>query len=186
VGEAAGPPVRTLDRIQTHARVVRRLARRADAMLPARFSTIVADERELRRLVRTQRRFLRSALQLVAGREQMTLRLVGAGEALETLARTRRARAPGAGARHLRERARALKGEVEAPELAPLRAALSGLVRAERIRRLPRGPGVVAYHLIDRGTSARYRRLVSSAGRGTTPVVGGPFPPYAFACEWLE
>ena len=71
------------------------------------------------------------------------------------------------------------------PELDPLRSALAGLVRAERVEGHSE-PGLVAsvYHLIDRGGAAAYRRAVEGIRLdGLRVVVSGPWPAWSFAPE---
>jgi len=116
---------------------------------------------------------LTEALALVRGREQMTLRVHGTPGASPS--------SGGPGTRYLEERRRAQS----LPELEPLRAALSGLVRAERVERHTE-PGLLAsvYHLIDRGSAQAYRQAVES-----TPLLGlrvtlsGPWPAWSFVPE---
>ena len=71
------------------------------------------------------------------------------------------------------------------PELDPLRSALEGLVRAERLERHTE-PGLLAsvYHLIDRGAAARYRALVERVSlEGLRVALSGPWPAWSFAPE---
>jgi hypothetical protein len=87
----------------------------------------------------------------------------------------------GPGTRYLEERRQAS----QIPALGPLRSALSGVVRAERVERHGE-PGLLAsvYHLIDRGASDRYRELVeASALDGLRVTLTGPWPAWSFAPE---
>ncbi len=85
------------------------------------------------------------------------------------------------GTRYLEERRRARR----IPELDPLRAALQGISHAEHIERHSE-PGLLAsvYHLIDRGASAGYRRIVeATALPGLRASISGPWPAWSFAPE---
>jgi Gas vesicle synthesis protein GvpL/GvpF len=171
--------------LRGHDATVRRLARGVHAVLPFRFGTVVAGRDELRRLLAPRAAALREALALVAGREQMTLRVFGAPGPERP--RVDRARRPGGpGARYLTARAR----EHAVPEIDPIRPALASFVRAERTER-HRTPPLVAsvYHLVDRRRGAAYRAALRRAVRGAGGVrlrVTGPWPPYAFAPEPRE
>jgi hypothetical protein len=113
------------------------------------------------------------ALDLVAGREQMTLRVHG------NLPDEPPSGGPGTRYLEARRRSRTL------PELGPLRAALSGLIRAERIERHTEA-GLLAsvYHLIDRGTAPAWRQAVESTRLdGMHVTFSGPWPAWSFAPE---
>lgn len=185
---SAAPPLEELN-IRGHERIVRRLAESVDAILPARFGSVMPDEQALAKVLESRELELQQALVLVEGREQMTLRVYGEvapaqwteGETIETL---------GPGARYLANKIRAREREHVIPELEAIRPELSPLVRAERIQ-LHRAPPLLAsvYHLIERGQSTRYISALSREGRADSPVrfsASGPWPPYAFArWEWL-
>jgi hypothetical protein len=152
---------------------VRRVADGAQACLPARFGCIALDETSLSAALAAREAELAEALELVRSREQMTLRVHGELAGLPSSA--------GPGTRYLEGRRRATK----LPELEPLRAALAGLVRAERVEPHEE-PGLLAsvYHLIDRGAAASYRRAVeSSAVGGLRVTLSGPWPAWSFAPE---
>jgi gas vesicle protein GvpL/GvpF len=174
--EEAPPPVPRA--LRGHDVTVRRLAAGATAVLPVRFGTLVADAAELARQLRPRARELRAALRLVAGREQMTLRVYGQAGPLP-----RRRPAGGPGARYLTRRARA----AALPEIDPLRSALAGLVQAERVERRGEPPLLARVdHLIDRGRGRAYRAAVRATARrlaGLRVRVTGPWAPYAFAAE---
>lgn len=183
VSRLPATPATSLSALRRHDAVVRRLVRRADGVLPFRFGTFVDDRPTLARRLSARAPALRRALSLVAGREQMTLRVYGPP------ARPSRARRPasrhGAGARYLATRLAAARRRRSVPELAPLRAALGPFVVAERAERHDHPPLLASvYHLVERGRSRAYRRAVTTArarlGRVTLSV-SGPWPPYAFA-----
>jgi hypothetical protein len=172
VGEA--PPPLSVEALRSHEAAVRRIAEACAACLPARFGAASQDDGTLQRELTARKAELDEALQLVRGREQMTVRVHGPG-----------APAPldggGSGTRYLEERRRARKFA----ELDPLRAALGELIRAERLERHAE-PGLLAsvYHLIDRGFSAQYRRKVEAAKlEGLRLLVSGPWPAWSFTPE---
>ena len=173
--------------LRAHDAVIRRLADTVDAILPVRFGSLLS-ESALTDALAVRGRELTEALALVAGREQMTLRLMG-----EAAPRPAPAAAPehpelGPGARYLATRRAEWRRAHEAPELEPLRPALQPLVRAERVTRHETPPLLASvYHLIDRGASAVYRGAVERAGSAALVriVATGPWPPYAFAPEAL-
>jgi hypothetical protein len=171
--------------LAAHDRVVRLLGEQVDAVLPARFGWI-AEEATLDRSLEPHRERLLEALELTAGREQMTLRLYGATPDDEAAAPPE----PGSGTAYLESKRSAARRRRELREIDPLREALSGLVRAERTEGGPRGgllgPGPYArvHHLVDRGRDAEYRRIVADVAPRLGPVrttVSGPWPPYAYA-----
>ena len=175
-GEA--PPPLSVEALRAHEAALRRIAEGCEACLPARFGAQAADADALLAAIAPRERELRDALQLVRGREQMTLRVLGPG-APAPLATA----AAGPGTRYLEERRQARR----IPELDPLRTALEGMARAERIERHSE-PGLLAsvYHLIDRGASAQYRRVVEQTPlEGLRVHISGPWPAWSFAPEMV-
>ena len=164
--------------LRRHDATVRRLATRAQSVLPVRFGTVVADTVALTRALRPRIAGLREALKLVSGHEQMTLRIYGDAAPRSD---DRDEIAPGSGQRYL---ARQLLAR-SVPEVDPLRRALQGLVSAERVERHERPPLLASvYHLVRRGDSERYLATVAAtcsrlAGVRVSP--SGPWPAYAFA-----
>jgi hypothetical protein len=188
VGAMPAAPLITARAVRVHDAVVRRLAARVDAVLPARFGTVFQDRAALARALAEREGTLREALRLVEGREQMTLRLYGEAAQPESDVRISGSRdddettdAGGAGTRYL---ARRVRGR-DLPALARLRPFLARVVVAERVERHAAPPLLAsAYHLIPRGTSKDYRAEVARAGRALAPLrlrVSGPWPAYAFA-----
>ena len=182
----------TTEALVTHDATIRCLAEQVEALLPARFGWIAADEAALHRCLEPHRERLLEALALTAGREQMTLRVYGA------LAPVPETKAPPAGdrpgTRYLESRRAEAERRREILEIAPLCAALASLVRAERVERhSPASTGAVSpsasvYHLVDRGRAAEYRTIVASLESELAPLrtsVSGPWPPYAYAPEGL-
>ncbi len=187
VGDMTERPAVSEATLRAHDAVVRRLADAVDAILPVRFGSLLS-ESSLNDLLAARAAELREALALVAGREQMTLRVLGDAPA-------RADAAPddvppedlGPGARYLAARRAEWRQAREAPELAPLRPALQPLVRAERVTRHDAPPLLASvYHLVDRGAAAAYQAAIDDATLDSVRVVAtGPWPPYAFAPEAL-
>jgi hypothetical protein len=179
--------------LRAHDAVVRRVARVAPAILPARFGTIVESESSVVGLIERWSADLCEALALVEGREQMTLRVfAGAGTTVDSAgAETGRtgvaevADPERPGTSYLLRRAEQ-QATPAAPELERLREVLGPIVTAERIVRHDRGPLILtAYHLIPRGGAPTYRRLLRrhAAEPGRRVVASGPWPPYGFVPE---
>jgi hypothetical protein len=183
--------------LRAHDAVVRKVARVAPAILPARFGTIVESEASVIGLIERWSADLCEALALVDGREQMTLRVFGAvattvdsggtggtGRMDKTsVEEVLDAEHPGTS--YLLRRAHE-QATPAAPELERLRAVLAPIVTAERIVRHDQGPRILtAYHLIPRGGAAAYRRLLRrhAAEPGSRVVASGPWPPYGFVPE---
>ena len=167
-GEVDAPPDLTAESLRAHDAAVRRLAEICPALLPVRFGSIAVDGVELS----AREAELREALELVRGREQMTLRVYGEAGAPDR----------GSGTAYLESlrRARAV------PALDPLRAALSALVQAERTE--PHDGPLIAsvYHLIDRGKAAEYLEAVEGTALTVRVAASGPWPAWSFAPEALR
>ena len=192
VGEMEeAPPVqeRTL---RGHERTVRRAADSVDAILPARFGSVVPDDHALFKLLEKRGAELRQALALVRGREQMTLRVYdeAATPAPEPAAEDEDLMGPGA--RYLAQKMKS-RGAGSLAAFEKARPALAPLVQAESIQRHDAPPLVASvYHLIERGRSAEYLAALKSVELGDIAdgsarlTASGPWPPYAFAHgEWL-
>ena len=125
----------------------------------------------------------REALRLVAGREQMTLRVTVADTQRLPRATPKSSSTPGPGRRYLT--ARLMRSRVpQDPNLRALRRRLATLVQKERFQLKDAGRTATLYHLIERGQSAAYLRKVrafSERHPGVKLTASGPFPPYAFA-----
>ena len=192
VAECDGKTPISARALRGHDAIVRRVARAASAVLPARFGTSVESESSVVSLLEQWSDQLQEALALVDRREQMTLRLFatekGAG---------RKGRTGGTGGRDqeddpahpgtsfLQRRAREQAGPA-APELDILREVLKPLVAAERVVRHDQDSLILtAYHLIPKGRAAAYRRLLRryAAALGHRAVASGPWPPYGFVPE---
>jgi hypothetical protein len=171
-------PDRTVEAVQRQHRIVGELAARTSSLLPARFGSAI-DEDALRSLIFERQDELREALTRVRHCQQMTIRVFGAIEHdAVPLA------PPMSGADYLaRRRERALH---EPPDVAVIRRALAGVVKAERVEPGERGIRVTVYHLVAARRLAEYRRRASalqSLPTASAVTVTGPWPPFAFAPE---
>jgi Gas vesicle synthesis protein GvpL/GvpF len=182
IPERPRPDRETLERQDA---VVRRLAERFGAILPARFGEAFADEAALAKRLAPREREVAAALALVRGCVQMTLRVFGEPEPHPE---PEAIPAGGPGTRYLAARQREIERAHSLPEIEPLREALRPLLRAERIeRRESAGPLLgTAYHLVLRGQSDAYLTALEAARErigGRRVAATGPWPPYAFAPE---
>jgi hypothetical protein len=94
--------------------VGRRLAAEVEAILPVRFGTLLDGERVLADVIAARAARLREALALVAGREQMTLRVFG--EPSPAADAEPPADDLGPGARYLEARRRRARRDADVPE----------------------------------------------------------------------
>jgi hypothetical protein len=182
VGESKRRRAASALQLVTYDRLLHQLAGRSASVVPVRFGTFVADEEELRFVLRTRRLSLHRALAHVRNRAQMTVRL--AIERSGDAASSTRVSGPVrrlSGTTYLRARAKAAADAGNLAEFGPLRAAVARWIRDERIER--RGRLATVYHLIPRGSAAAYRRALARAMRrhGVPVAVSGPWVPYAFS-----
>lgn len=175
----------------TQDRVVRELHTRAAALLPMRFGTGKDDLDAAARAVEALGS-LRTRMNLVRGRDQMTIRVLAAlapaaPVAPATLAAPAASAAPamdtGAGRRYLASRA----AKAIPRELVPILDALGRLQRATRVE-ASRQAGLIGtvYQLVDRAAGDEYRRVAEDAAAkfpNLTVRISGPSPAYAFASE---
>jgi Gas vesicle synthesis protein GvpL/GvpF len=164
-GEVAEAPAVSAERLRAHEAAVRRLAEACEALLPARFGSVVENVD-----LAGRRDELLQALDLVRGREQMTLRVYGPRPPAD--------RSSGTAFLESRRRRRAV------PEIDPLRDAVRALVHAERVETHD-GADLRAsvYHLIRRGSAPDYLRAVQSVSLHVKVVPSGPWPAWSFAPE---
>jgi hypothetical protein len=187
-GDLPARPRPDRETLEQQDAVVRRLAERFGAILPARFGEAFADEAALAGRLEPREREIAAALALVRGCVQMTLRVFGEPEPAPEPASEGES-AGGPGTRHLAARRRQREWAHSLPEIDPLRAALQPLLCAERIERHGGAPGPLvgtAYHLIPRAQAGAYLEVLEAArGRigGRRVAATGPWPPYAFAPE---
>jgi hypothetical protein len=183
VGDLPGTPELTAMTLRAQDAVLRRLATVVDAVLPARFGTLVDDDSALLDALDRRRPQLTAALARVAGCEQMTLRVWGDGGAPPPAGGGDDVAGPGT--RYLASRRRAHELGHRVPEIEPLRPRLADLVRAEHVERHDRPPLLATVqHLVPRGAGARYVAVVDDVRPRLGPwrvSVTGPWPPYAFA-----
>ena len=170
--------------IRRYDDIVRMLAERTTAILPARFGTTVADVHEIQQLLHARQRPLARALGHVRGRAQMTVRLMlePAIDSPEPRAvDASRVNAMGRGAAYLRQRAADAARSREIPAFQTVRASVQRFIRDEQVEK--RKDIATVYHLIPRASAASYRRTLETAAResGLRIIVSGPWPPYAFA-----
>lgn len=190
VGEQPAAPEVSPEAVKGHDLAARALAAEVRAFLPARFGSVVADERALADALHPRIAELREALELVAGREQMTLRILAEDGGVHALpVEPPEGAGAGPGTRYLLARKAEQKALHTAPELEPVRPALSRHVHAERIERHKKGAILVSvFHLVTRGEAPAYKAALSDAGpllQGLKVAVSGPWPAYAFAPEAL-
>jgi hypothetical protein len=182
VGDVSTVPEVTAMTLRAQDAVLRRLAAEVDAVLPARFGTLLLDDAALTEALAQRRAPLAEALGRVAGCEQMTVRVWGDGAAAAPSGAATAAGGPGT--RYLTERRRAHEAAHRVPELDPLRQRLGDLVRAERAERHDRPPLLATVqHLVPRGAGSRYVAAVDDCRASLRPCrisVTGPWLPYAF------
>lgn len=183
VGDVPASPEVTAMTLRAQDAVLRRLAVEVDAVLPARFGTLLHDDAALADALARRRGPLAEALGRVAGCEQMTVRVWGDGAAPAPAAGAESGGGPGT--RYLTDRRRAHAAGHSVPELEALRQRLGDLVRGERVERHDRPPLLATVqHLVPRGAGGRYVAIVDGCRAGVRPCrvsVTGPWLPYAFA-----
>ena len=189
VGDTSARPPLTSTALREHDRTIRRISAVTDAVLPMRFGSMVDGELQLARHLEPAEAALEAALVLVAGREQMTVRVY------ERQARAEegpRVAAPpagtanlGPGARYLLERRQTLANVSHRAALDAVLAAPAAFIRGQRIESHGSPPLIASvHHLIERGQGEAYAGALHA---GTADLidaavtVSGPWPPYAFA-----
>jgi gas vesicle protein GvpL/GvpF len=183
VERVEGRPALSEEALRTQHAIVAQIARRVEAVLPARFGSVV-DADELARLVARRREAIAQAIDLVRGRVQMTVRL------FTTSARAAAPVQPPDGGRvsgtaYLQER-RSAAAPVLPAEVGEISAAVRHLVVRERAEP---GQGHVAatvYHLVDRAKIEPYAAAIEAVRPqvgNDTLTVSGPWPPFAFTPE---
>jgi len=162
----------TLANLKRYDAIVKQLAAASEAILPARFGTVVETTEQLRSAIIEQQEKFEAALDLVAGCEQMTVRLFeGRGQREEGEGHGE------SGASYLRSRASIAR--IGPSRIIQTHSNVRALVRAERSETT--GDRVTIYHLIEKGSAARYRTTLTQAAISEADVrITGPFPPYAF------
>ncbi len=162
---------------EQHA-IVACLFEHVDAMLPMRFGALV-DADELERFVAAHAAELAGALDLVRGREQMTVRVFGPAQAPWAPSGWR----PASGTEYLRSRRAAARPLPPAADV--VRRAARRFLAAERSAAGEGRVRATLWHLIDRGKSEPYRAAIARAALRVPPTfriaTSGPWPPFAFA-----
>ncbi len=166
--------------LRRYDRTLHELAEQFDALLPARFGTVMPAD-ELVFILESRRDALVRALVNVRGKAQMTVRVVDGAAKRAEMTPTGPDVKAASGRDYLLARARAAAAQRAVPGFEPVRAAVERFVRDERVEHA-RGVSTF-YHLIPRASAERYRQAVERAARaaGLRVVVSGPWPPYAFA-----
>lgn len=183
VERRAARPAAEIDALEHQHAIVRRLAARSAALLPARFGTQTTGPR-LREIAMEHATEISSALGRVRGRVQMTVRVFGRPDEAGPVEER------GSGTAYLRSR-RARAAYVPGEVLA-IRQAMTGLDTLdmeERVETSERAPlRVTLYHLILAGDLERYRERASGLQETLAPhqvTVSGPWPAFAFSPELL-
>jgi hypothetical protein len=162
--------------------VVVAIARHVDAVLPARFGSLV-DRGELERVVTLRRGVILESLDLVRGRVQMTARLF---DSRPDNAGTEVAAAPPratSGTGYLQQRWHAAALRARPDGILDFTAALAGIAVAERFEAGRGALATTVYHLIDRGGVGKYNRALERIRSRLVPrrlTISGPWPPFAF------
>ena len=159
--------------------VIAALGARVDAVLPARFGTFLAAP-ELEAIVGRRRDVIKEALQLVQGRRQMTIRLLGSELAAED-GQPRGAAGEQSGTAYIEARR---QRSARPQTLAAVADAVREMVVAERFE-AGRGRTIaMLYHLIQADGVEAYRDLLAplqARREQGTLTVTGPWAPFAFA-----
>lgn len=160
--------------LQDQHAIVVELARRFDPILPVRFGAQLTEAR-IAQVVHPSVQLLTSALTLVRGRQQLTIRLIG--PAMPALT------PPSSGAEYLARRRAAQAFPVDA---LPLRDAVGRFIVEERTQPGRGGVRLTVFHLVDRTDVKEYVKAAKSASGeigAWRMSLSGPWPPFAFAPE---
>jgi hypothetical protein len=176
----ARAPGLTESSLRDQHRIVVELARRSEAILPARFGAWV-DLPELEKIVRLRKRSLQQAFDRVRGRQQMTVRIFGPPAIAEAPVRTH-----SSGAAYLEARRTASRPKLSRAAAA-IQLAVKPFVEGERVEA---GAGLLQTtmsHLVKKGRSREYKAVVNrirtELGTDDAIIVSGPWPPFAFTPE---
>jgi hypothetical protein len=167
--------------LRSQHEIVARIAAKVDAILPARFGSLV-DLEELERVVALRRDAIRGALDLVRGRTQMTVRVFAAEAHTAVAPLEHVATKATTGTVYLQARRQASARELP-QAVAAIAAAVKDIVAAERSEA---GQGRVAatvYHLVEHAGVDEYKKRIAGIPPGPDRQmlsVSGPWPPFAF------
>jgi hypothetical protein len=167
--DAPPPSPRTL---RAHDRVVRRLGRTFEGVLPVRYGSVASDRAALRERVLAIAAPVERALERVRAAVQFTLRV--SGKAAKPVAPR-----GGPGTRFMAERI----ARYRIPEIASLTERARPYLRAVKEERTATERSfATAYHLVPRSEIRRYRAAIRAAlpDLGVRVSLTGPWPPYAF------
>jgi hypothetical protein len=172
-------PAPAQDVLQQQHVIVTALLDRIDALLPARFGTLMS-ESSLRDAVTSRAPVVLDALSDVRGRRQMTIRVFG--EADPATSSDQRA---ATGTAYLESR-RARAQQVPA-EVAVIRDAVGALATAERVEPGGRSLRVTIFHLVELANLDEYVRRAQRLDLAPHAVrVSGPWPAFAFVPDLFE
>lgn len=173
-------PEATTESLREQHAVVVELDSRSNALLPARFGTVLR-ERALRSTVSEHEAEILQALARVRGRQQMTVRVFGAPDTARPVDdRT------STGTAFLESRR--FRAHYIPAEAATIRTLIGALATAERVEAGERGLRVTVFHLVARQAVEAYRRQAEALHPALAPhevTVTGPWPPFAFSPELL-
>lgn len=175
VSDAQGGTAPTEEAIVAHAGVVDAVAASNDGVLPARFTSDVAGEDELRRQLLDRQDQIRAALERVGGCVELGLRVLPATSDEPAQATS--------GSAYMRRR---LDEVTRAQQLAhTLHESLAATARASTCSVLARRDLVLTgAYLVPRDEVERFQARLDEAQRdleGVTLLSTGPWPPYSFA-----
>lgn len=183
----SGPPAVDADALRSHDAVVRRLCESSASVLPMRFGSLVVDETALRQWVESVRPSLERGLEVVAGREQMVVRIYGDLE--PTVCDEDETVPENLGTRYLRQRLPAMPKPLTRT-IEGVRERLGALVLGERVERHQTPPLLATLrHLVPRNAGEAYRAALAGnipGLEGGKIEISGPWPPYAFTPEELS
>ena len=185
VERRADVPPAEFGTLQRHQAVVTDLAARVPAILPVRFGTLM-DEDALEEVLGEREEDIADGLDLVRDRVQFTWRRTQVRSTKTEVRSTKRTTATElSGGEYLRQAARAAKPAPPAAWRA-IRSKLAPLIASERYQPASAAAPESLYHLVGRTETQKYRLLADKlASSGSSVHVTGPFPPFAFAPEFL-
>lgn len=169
----AGPPVPTAETLWRYEEIVERLMAR-QAILPARFGSVLEDEDEARSALRTRRDDLRRGLDRVRGAVELGIRATWSEAPAPSAAHS--------GTEYMLGR---LDVHRRAQRAADLVAPLGALARDSKVKVLPRqSVPLLAAYLVDRDRTEEFVARAGELGADYDDgqlVCTGPWPPYSFA-----
>ena len=171
---SAAPPATAGSLREQHA-IIADLADRIEAILPARFGSVVPDG-ALRDLMTAHHAEITAALDHVRGCVQMTVRVFGEPEPWQ------RGTSVPTGTAFLEQRRR--RAHHQPPEVAIIHEVLSDRVKDQRFEAGERGLRVTVFHLVQRARVEKYRAGAAALPSKVAPhsvTITGPWAPFAFA-----